>query len=474
VNHPIHSRARRTQVQGQRGLATLVVVMLLFFIVALVAAYANRNLVFEQRTSANQYRSTQALEAAEAGMQWTLAMLNAGRVDNACAPAVSPAQSFRSRFIATVNENREATLITTAPSVYATFMPRCTFDAVAGRWVCLCAANNGNALPAVVGDAPQPFFRILFGVVPGRIDVLSVQAVGCTRPDVSCLGVENPQAPDGDAMATVTALVTLRTGLATIPGAAITAEVGIDGGASASGQGPLTAVNADPGTAKFAGTNGITFMAGDKVKGNLIKTSLPGQPGYLSVREDEQVLKSLTARAGPPARSKSDRLFSLVFGMWPETYQVQPSVVQVVCAATCTSADIAAKALAFPGHALWVPGGLIVDGDIGAAPAVADPTTETLAITELASPGPVLLIVDGALTLQAGTVVGLVYHRAPVATPDWNLGLGGTTEIVGALVTEGSIVSSGTQKVTYDAAVLNRLHTRVGSYVRVPGGWKDF
>ncbi|MBK7062382.1 MAG: hypothetical protein IPH51_18705 [Rubrivivax sp.] len=34
--------------------------MVLFFIMSLVAAYTSRNLIFEQRTSANQLRSTQA------------------------------------------------------------------------------------------------------------------------------------------------------------------------------------------------------------------------------------------------------------------------------------------------------------------------------------------------------------------------------------------------------------------------------
>ena len=45
--------------------------MVLFFIMSLVAAYASRNLIFEQRTSANNYRSTQAFEAAEAGLEWS-------------------------------------------------------------------------------------------------------------------------------------------------------------------------------------------------------------------------------------------------------------------------------------------------------------------------------------------------------------------------------------------------------------------
>ena len=65
----------------QRGAATLVVVMVLFFIISMVAAYTSRNMIFEQRTGANLYRATQSFEAAEAGMNWALMMLNRGRID---------------------------------------------------------------------------------------------------------------------------------------------------------------------------------------------------------------------------------------------------------------------------------------------------------------------------------------------------------------------------------------------------------
>ncbi len=64
-------------------------VLLLFFIISLVAAYAGRSLIFEQRTSANQYRATQAFEAAEAGLEWALAMLNGGRISATCLPSAN-------------------------------------------------------------------------------------------------------------------------------------------------------------------------------------------------------------------------------------------------------------------------------------------------------------------------------------------------------------------------------------------------
>ena len=69
------SLARRHQV----GAAALIVVMVLFFIASMVAAYASRNMIFEQRTGTNLFRATQALEAAEAGMDWAITMLNQGR-----------------------------------------------------------------------------------------------------------------------------------------------------------------------------------------------------------------------------------------------------------------------------------------------------------------------------------------------------------------------------------------------------------
>ena len=66
----LHPRLR------QRGAASLVVAMILLFGMTMVAFYANRGLLFEQRTSANQYRATSAFEVAEAGLEWATARLN--------------------------------------------------------------------------------------------------------------------------------------------------------------------------------------------------------------------------------------------------------------------------------------------------------------------------------------------------------------------------------------------------------------
>ena len=52
----------------QRGAGALIVTMLLLFGSSIVVFYLNRGLVFEQKVSANQLRSTTAFEMADAGI----------------------------------------------------------------------------------------------------------------------------------------------------------------------------------------------------------------------------------------------------------------------------------------------------------------------------------------------------------------------------------------------------------------------
>ena len=55
---------------SQRGAATLAITLMLAFVVLLSVAFANRSMLFEAKTSANQYHAAQAYEAAEAGLDW--------------------------------------------------------------------------------------------------------------------------------------------------------------------------------------------------------------------------------------------------------------------------------------------------------------------------------------------------------------------------------------------------------------------
>ncbi len=91
-----------TPARTQRGAATLAITLMLLFAMMIVASIANRNLIFEQRSSANQARTTQAFEAAEAGLEGAQAMLASDALIGAdCAPdATTGNVSLRERLLA--------------------------------------------------------------------------------------------------------------------------------------------------------------------------------------------------------------------------------------------------------------------------------------------------------------------------------------------------------------------------------------
>jgi hypothetical protein len=150
-------------------------------------------------------------------------------------------------------------------------------------------------------------------------------------------------------------------------------------------------------------------------------------------------------------------MFSAVFGLRPDTYRNQPAAVVVDCSTACattSSGSELGKALAAErGSILWLKGagGLSLSSTAGVIGTTAKPVT---------------LVVEGPVSLASGAkVVGLVYG----ASADLNSG-----EIRGALVSASTVNSAGTSLVTYDPAVLAILQKLNGSFVRVPGSWRDF
>ena len=57
----------------EKGMSTLVIVVLLLFVATFVTMYTTNSMVREQQVSANQYRSDKALSAANAGLDYGLA-----------------------------------------------------------------------------------------------------------------------------------------------------------------------------------------------------------------------------------------------------------------------------------------------------------------------------------------------------------------------------------------------------------------
>jgi hypothetical protein len=55
----------------------------------------------------------------------------------------------------------------------------------------------------------------------------------------------------------------------------------------------------------------------------------------------------------------------------------------------------------------------------------------------------------------------------------WNSS-GGGVQINGALIAEGSVAGNSNATLAYDAEILNRVRTTVGTFAMVPGSWRDF
>jgi Tfp pilus assembly protein PilX len=70
-------------------MATLFVSLMLLFLITLVTLYAANTLVVEQQISANQYRTDQALAAADAGLEWGIAAYNSGTDCTDAAPCTN-------------------------------------------------------------------------------------------------------------------------------------------------------------------------------------------------------------------------------------------------------------------------------------------------------------------------------------------------------------------------------------------------
>nr|WP_316644623.1 pilus assembly PilX N-terminal domain-containing protein [uncultured Roseateles sp.] len=450
----------------QQGLAALVVVTILFIVTSLVAAYTNRNLVFEQRTSANQYRSTQALEAAEAGVEWALAMLNSGVITANCSASTNTADtSFRTRYL----NIDSAGNITPRPSASGVpLWPSCVFNGSTG-WTCDCPSNQAPALTMPTGSGVFPAFRVSFvavspdpGGTPGQPGVVRIVSNGCTRLDNGCLNFPS-QATEGEGRATLSVLIALAGALNSKPLAPLTVRGDLADTLA------LTASNPD------TQSGGITIHAkgtASPSSSGRVLTSTAGTPASLSVLQMDASLPANKDNSELPALPAGYKwgLFSQTFNAWAQSYQQQPATLTVPCPNTgCTAAAVRDLVLLNPGRPLWIQGQLLLDS------AVEIGSTST----------PVLLVVTGddaagasVTASAAATVKGAIYLQDRLVlnstTPGnlWTDTAGASVQ--GAVIAEGNLGGSGSPTFAYDAAILNRLRLATGSFVRVPGGWKDF
>ena len=408
---------------SQRGAATLLVCVVLLFAMTLVAAFANRNLIFEQRTAANLVRSTQSFEAAEAGLEWAIAMLNSRQPVGAdCLPSDrTDDRSFRERRLRfSPADGMQLPLTWDDAGKPTPLLASCVRGD--GGWACSCPASGLPTPQTPEGADSHPAFSVKLEAGP-KPGLVALTATGCMRASGLC---------PTEGSASIQVLLGLVPGLSTPPAAPLTAQGGIG---MAGGVGVHNPDATSGGVTVHAG--GELALAGARV------TSTPGNPAALSFIERDAALSA----------TSGDAFFAAFFGLDKSSWHELPAVTRLRCESNCAAA-LAAAIGDGRNPLVWIDGDLAIEGPVSFG----------------SRERPVMLVASGAVRLKGGVVVhGLVYGAGVTWDAGTDSGL-----VHGAVISQGGASGSGSPDLFYDTAVLAALKGNTGSFARVPGSWKDF
>ena len=441
---PHLARPRAARSVRARGVATLTVVMVLFFVMALVAAYTNRNLVFEQRISVSTYRVARAAEAAEAAQHWTLGLLNGGRIDTQCQPSTTASDlDYRSKAFTwlVANTYGEGGYGLPSGSVSRTeLVSGCMIADADGSLSCTCpttAVQNPTITRPSDGKGVAFHTSIFLPnnlILPGTVGLASYGcgSVGSGTDDCSRSVATSPQV---DGVAGVTVVLGLLRAMPLAPKATLT----VGGVVNASGA--ILVSNPDAGS-------GFTVMTGRPISNRAnVQFAVPAGSTGEGALESVVALSDLAPAALLDAPNPT--WYRTFFGMPQATYEAQPAARLINCAAGCTQADLTPVLAGYPRNPIILNGNVTL--------------SNTAALGD--SSNPVMLVVNGLLTVSGtAPIVGFV-HADSVS---WTAA---SAVLQGALVTSGNFTASGTARLRYDRDVMDLIRLRYGSFVRVPGSW---
>lgn len=437
----------------QRGVALLVIVMLMLFIISIAVFYLNRSLIFEQKTSSNQLRATLAQEVAEAGLEWATGMLNtAYNIDTSCQAATSPSTltSFRRKYVFTGWNAGTSTDALPAANV----LPGCKLNG--STLSCSCPDVPTTATTAVAnlaGTTPlsQPSFTVQFSKVQIGTDgagnpVYSTEGVrvvstGCTAQDGACTPGATGSA---DSWASVSGVVKLHPILRGVPATPLTC------GLSCSVGGSFNIVNTDVATGGSlinAGTT-ITTQPGTTL------SSIPGQPPAAATIPNDNSLATLSA--SDPDCTKS-AVFGAYFGSTIEEFIASPTTKTIDCSSANDCGPKLSTAYAASYRAFYFPSGLTLNNSSGVNPL----GSATDGVTLVSPSG---ISINGNISIY-----GMLFSNSSQFD---DLGTG-NANVYGALLSCGGFTSNGNGTVAYAPLTLATVRRSTAKLVRVPGSWTD-
>ncbi len=434
-------RAMKTLKQ-QRGVGTLIISLVLLISMTLVAFFANKSLLFEQKTSANQMRSTKAFEAAEAGIEWATAMLNNVQYINEtnCTTAGTNTQSFRSKYLP-YSASAGFTPVSTA-------FPGCSMSNASGSTVlsCKCPASG-----TTLASSNNPTFTVDFkpvnsttlpGATPDKESVL-VTSYGCTSAVAPCVP-HLLTSTVADAFQSVSVILKLRPALRSVPAAAVTTGGSLQLTSAAS---KISNTDLDAnGTLVNAG-GGINSVAVSGCTGSFkdfqTPTTLPGTPWQNAMIANDTSLSDLSA--------DPDAMFNTYFGTSIAQFRADASTKNLTSCGSVENDYIAAFNQGY--RAFYTTCYFQTNNDLG---------TEA---------SPVIFVTTDGLKFNGGAnIYGLVYGNQ--ATWD-EVGVGNGS-INGALIVRGNYCANANADYNYRGDLLKNIRGLTGTLARVPGSWKDF
>ncbi|MDR7267475.1 Tfp pilus assembly protein PilX [Pelomonas saccharophila] len=431
----------------QDGAATLVVVMVLFLVMALLAAYANRSLMFEQRISGSYYRASMAQEMAEGGIEWTVAMLNGTAIDDSCAAVSTGGTRFVDKYLnvsavdRATNSKLSSTTDIVADCARTSTGLVCRCPASGGRVTQPSTASTGTLIPSV---------GIALGTDPAtpsatRYGNFQLAAKGCSDSSVdTCVtgGVQTRSA-QAVAMSEQKASVGFIAAVPSSPAAPLT----VKGTLTTTGAGGLGLHNNDPKSGGVLVVSGGAIAPLDDTR----MDSVPGTPLSQAQLFNDSALQDLVA-AGAAGDKKFFRTF---MGMVPSRYKDHPAARTVTCAGGAGCETELVNAYAAGKRIVWVEGPMAISSNVVIGTVMA----------------PMLIIVNGAVTINGPMQLnGMLVVLGQL---DWTNNAAGLSQVNGMVVVQGNMNTTGRMDIVYQQSVASELRNRLGSYARISGGWID-
>lgn len=430
--------ALHTGRQAQRGVATLVITLLLLFAASLGALYINRSVLVEQRTSANQMQSTLAQEVAEAAIEWATGMLNSPYdVGTDCNFLTTTNTSFRKRYVLTqFNAPTPSTAVVPATTTF----PGCKIDPATGATTCSCPTvpASGTAV-ASLGSNVQPSFTVAFEAVPGDNDAVKITAYACSAQAAAC---SSTTYADADGNARVTTTLKLRPLLRAMPSAPLTC------GTSCAVSGSFNIDNQD------TATNGILINAGTTIStsNGTTMTTLVGQPAQNAMVANDASLSSLSS--SDPTCNNS-QMFNAYFGSTIAKYRSSPSTKILSCSSASDCKSKLQGAYDDGWRSFYFDSDLQLSGNNTFGSQI----------------DPITIVTSSAIKINGNnTFYGLIFSNSA----DWNDIGTGSAVIHGAQITCAAYNTNGNGTLDYDPDALKNARRLSALMVRVPGSWRDF